>query len=290
MTMDNPPPGRGDTTVLTPPSDGARRRSMDGPSSARRPIRIPPSTAGVMRPMLVLLPVLVFLVPSLFLALVRTPTYTAEARMLVAGFDTNASRNLAGTYARIIDTDVIISAVVKASGLPRGDVAGHISGAAITDSAILRVRGTASSSRQAVALARAAATAVTDYGNELGASGSGDLLTSYQKAVEQQKLADAAVRQVLATPGAPADQVAKAQAADAAATLRTSRAAALFSSTGTGGQVRLVGLALDVSNDRRAKLELALLVPIVLGLVVGIGLATLAVNRPPEDDDVITVR
>ncbi len=297
--MNNPSAPGGDTTVLPSSSpDGAQRRPT-GVVAGRRSIRIPPSTAVVMRPALVLLPVLGFLLPSLLLAVVRTPTYTAESRMLVAGFDVSAaavpgiadaSRNLAGTYARIVDTDVVIAAVVKATGLPRRDVAGHISGSAITDSAILRVRATASSSHRASTLATATAKAITDYADRLGAAGSANLLASYQTAVEEQKLADAELQRVQATPGAPADQIAKAQAADAAAALRTDRAAAQFSSTGTGSQVRVARLAVDVSNDKRSAIELALILSILLGLVVGVGLATLVANREPEGSDVITVR
>jgi capsular polysaccharide biosynthesis protein len=283
------------------PDPGAARGRTSGnpPRPARSGAgRIPPSAAAVARPMLVLLPVLTFLFPSVALALLRQPVYTSEARLLVAGFDVQAaaipgfveaSRSLAETYARLVETDAIVTPVVKDLGEPRSDVAGHISATSIPDSAIIKVEGKASSPEEAVRLTTAAADALVNYAKRIsGGSSETTLLEDYRKASialseaqQQQATAEAAVtRATDATALASARRaLAEAQAEVAAAKLQADRAGTQYTEGGTGGGVQLIGPAIDAYSDKRSKLQLAIAAPTLLGLIVGVALATLVVNR-----------
>lgn len=260
--------------------------------------RIPPSAAAVARPMLVLLPVLTFLVPSVALALVRQPVYTSEARLLVAGFDVQAaaipgfveaSRSLAETYARLVETDAIVTPVARRLQAPRGDVSGHISATSIPDSAIIKVRGKASSAKEAVRLTRAAADALVNYAKRIsGGASESTLLQHYRAAsvaLSEAQQRQSAAESALARAADPADvaaaraTLAEAQAEVAAAKLRADRAGGEYTNGRSGGGVQLVGPALDAYSDKRSKLQLAIAAPTLLGLVVGVALATLVVNR-----------
>jgi hypothetical protein len=249
--------------------------------------------------MLVLLPVLTFLFPSVALALVRQPVYTSEARLLVAGFDVQAaaipgfveaSRSLAETYARLVETDAIVTPVVEDLHEPRSDVAGHISATSIPDSAIIKVEGKAASPEEAVRLTTAAADALVNYAKRIsGGASETSLLDDYRKASialseaqQQQAAAEAAVTRAgtdATALAAARSALAEAQAEVASAKLQADRAGARYTEGGSGGGVQLVGPALDAYSDKRSKLQLAIAAPTLLGLIVGVALATLVVNR-----------
>jgi capsular polysaccharide biosynthesis protein len=297
---------------VQPDPTQARGRSLGAapPRPSRTGIigRIPPSAAAAARPMLVLLPVLTFLIPSVALAMVRQPVYTSEARLLVAGFDVQAaaipgfveaSRSLAETYARLVETDAIVTPVVKDMGVPRGQVAGHISATSIPNSAIIKVDGKASSPEEAVKVTTAAADALVNYAKRIsGGASEASLLQQYRdasvalsEAQLRQSAAEAAVTRAGtdATALAAARQaLADAQADVAAARLRADRAGSQYTNGGSGGGVQLIGPALDAYSDKRSKLQLAIAAPTLLGLIVGVALATLVVNRGPTSNRIRT--
>jgi hypothetical protein len=255
--------------------------------------RISPSTAVVERPLLLLLPVVVFLIPSLLFGFGRRPTYTAESRLLVAGFDVQAaaipgfveaSRVLAQTYAGLINTPVIVDPAATKLKVAPGVVTGHISGSPVPDAAIIRVDGQASSPAEAVKFSRAAADALTAYSNQVSGKTVAQLLADYHAAAvmlaQDQARRDAA--QAAVARGAPGaqDALVTAQADVAAAQLSADRASALYTQGGSSGGLQLIGAPAGAYSDRKSKLELALAVAVVLGLVAGTALATIVVNRP----------
>jgi capsular polysaccharide biosynthesis protein len=114
--------------------------------------------------MLVALPILVLLVPSLAIALARQPVYTAESRLLIGGFNVEAqrvpgfveaSRTLAETYSRLVPTRAISERVAKILEVDVEEVEGHISASSVPDSSLIRVEGTGSSVKKAVTLSAA---------------------------------------------------------------------------------------------------------------------------------------
>lgn len=111
-----------------------------------------------------------FLIGALY-GLVRPPTYTAEARLIVgksisivneaatAGLP-SAAAQFASNYARLAGTEGVNADAAKRLGLKTID--GTISASPIPDSPIIRVDSTASSQAAATALANAGAQAIID--------------------------------------------------------------------------------------------------------------------------------
>jgi hypothetical protein len=256
--------------------------------------RIPPSAAVVARPLLVLLPVLTFLVPGCVLAFTQPATYTSETRLIVAGFDVQAaavpafveaSRNLAETYGRLVDTELVIGPVAEKLNLPRGEVAGHISGSPIPESAIIRIEGSSDDPDRAEELSAAAADALAEFTSGTGGADDAELLKAYEAAARDRAAAtnvrDRTQAAAEATPSAENQAaLATAEAALAAASLRADRAADRFNAaSGGGSQLQRVGPALEATSNRRSRVQLTIAGSVLLGLVAGVALATVAVNR-----------
>jgi hypothetical protein len=258
--------------------------------------RVSPSAAAIARPLLVLLPVLTFLIPSLFIAFTRTPEHTAEARLLVGGFDVQAqavpgfveaARTLASTYARLVSTPAIIDPVAKKLKVDPGDVSGHISATSVPESSIIRVEGDADNAQDAVRFADAAATALKNYaGGSRGAAT--DVLKEFQNAsranASAQSNLDRINRAVQASadpPPALREQQALAQAQADAAKLQADTLAQTYADArqGGSGQVQVVAPASYVGDNRRSMVQLAVAASVFLGLIVGVALATIVVNQ-----------
>lgn len=284
------------TTPAGPsPDDGPRVGRIDAPTATRRGARVAPSTAVVMRPLLAALPVVLFLIPSLLVGLTRQPTYTSEARLLLGGFNVrsaavpgfvDASRTLAATYARLVDTEVIVQPTAAAMGLPRDQVAGHISASPVPDSAIIKVVGSAKNDDDAIALAVAATAALREYVSNAGGSNKSEELAAYRTAVRARSDAQTrkvAIERIYAAAPTEANRQALADAtADfEVAQIDAAREAERFNGAGSGGaDLRVIAPPNTVTSDRIAKLQLFVAAPVLLGVVVGIALATLVVNRP----------
>jgi capsular polysaccharide biosynthesis protein len=261
--------------------------------------RVSPSAAAIARPFLVLLPILTFLIPSLFLAYSATPTHTSEARILVGGFDPQAnavpgfvaaSETLAATYARLIGTPAVVDEVAKALDLDPAQVRGHIGASPVPDSSLIRVDGTADNRRDATRFADAGAEALEKYATGTVASTSaGQLLTDYQQASQDVASANVTLTRVSrALQANPNDatlirQQASAQAAVDAAKLKADALAARYSTflenTGGSANVQVVSPATYQGDNRHSMVQLAIAASVGLGLVVGIALATLVVNQ-----------
>lgn len=283
-------------TAPLPRRDRPRRVDpMPSPATGR----VSPSAAAIARPLLVLLPVVTFLVPSLFIAMTRTPEHTAEARLLVGGFDVQAqavpgfveaARTLASTYARLVGTPAIIDPVAKTLGVRPGDVSGHISATAVPESSIIRVDGTANDPEAAVRFADAAANALQKYAGGSAGGGASDILKRYTDASRAYAAAAANLDRVNRAVQASADpspalrdQQAQAQAQADAAKLRADSLAASYTNaqqnSGGSGQVRIVAPAAYQGDNRRSMVQLAIAASLFLGLVAGVALATIVVNQ-----------
>jgi uncharacterized protein involved in exopolysaccharide biosynthesis len=265
------------------PATNARRRLPRSPVTGR----VAPSTAVVARPMLVLLPVLVFLVPGLFLSLTREPVYTAQARLLVGGFNAEsravpgfveASKTLAETYARLVSTPAIQDPTSKALQLAPSEV--DLSATAVPESSIIAVEATSTSQATAVRVADAGAKALVEYTQQSGGKPS-ELLKDYVSA--RQALAQAqAERDQLAASGSTSSERARAEAELNAAQARSDAAAQRYENAidaGSSGLLQIVAPAGISQDDRRQNIQLTIAATVGLGLIIGIALATLMVNR-----------
>lgn len=268
------------------------RKQPSRPSAAGR---IPPSAAVIARPMLLLLPVVTFLVPALVITLAQKPTYTAESRLLVGGFNVEAqavpgfveaARTLAATYARLVDTPVIDVPVAEALDISPGEVA--ISATSVPESSIIRIEGKSSSEERAIQLADAAADALLEYADDTASSAAGaeQLLRDFQAASQRYNEAEAErARLVEAAGESPGpevrQQIAAAEARAAAEQLRAESLAEQYADRerGSGGNLDVVAPAASNGSDRRSKVQLAVAAAVGMGLVVGVALATLVVNR-----------
>jgi capsular polysaccharide biosynthesis protein len=260
---------------------------------------VSPSAAALTRPFLVVLPALAFLVPALLLTLTRTPTYTAESRLLVGGFDVSAqaipgfvaaTQSLASTYARLVSTPAVQQPAATSLQTSVAAVSGHISATAVPESSIIAVQGTATDKAGAVRFADAGSKALRDYvtGAASGRSAA-SLLKQFQTASQKlgtdQADRDRLVREIGggAASAAQQQQLAAAQAAVQTDQLEVNTLGQQYTSQQQGsagtGNITLLSPAALSGSDRRSTLELALAIAIGLGLVSGLALATVVVNR-----------
>lgn len=306
MTIDTPPtfgsepapgqPSRGGGANR----EGRKRRPRPLPSPATG--RISPSAAVITRPFLVVLPVLALLIPGLLIAFLRAPSYSAEARLLVGSFDVasqavpgvvEASRSLAETYSRLITSDAIVVRTAEKLGVPPEEVKGAVSASSIPNASLIRVRAVAGDAVEAMRFANAAATALVDYAS----AGEGDgeeVLDRYEQALLELRQIEAEVETARAAVDAAIaagdrslvaarrETLVRLEAAAERARLRSSSLADRYArATGSAGSgtLQLVGEAVDTGSDRRTGLQLAIGTALVLGLISGVALATVAVNR-----------
>lgn len=266
------------------PPDG-RAAAAAAPRTQRRGAaapRVSPSEAVTQRPLLLLLPVLMLVVPALLLALTRPPVYGAESRLVVGNLGAGSqaiqsAQALAETYSRIVDSEVIVTRVAEELDLTPAAVHGRISGSAIPESALIRIEADAARADDAILLADAAAVALQEYA--AGGDG-GDVLDQYEQAVRELRSAELEEARLNATPGADAARlVGDAQAAAARARLRVQGLAARYADGGGADAIRIIGDSVGTGSDRRSQLQLAVGGSLVLGLMLGVALATFVVNR-----------
>lgn len=282
------------------PSRGDRQLT---PGVSRPTQRITPSQAVVARPMLVALPILVLLVPLLALALARQPVHSAEARLLVGGFNVEAqavpgfveaSRTLAETYSRLVPTRAVTERVAEILQIDLQAVDGHVDATSVPESSIIRIIGTGSDEGEAIRFAAAAAQALEDYADQSGQLASTEeLLDEYRQASVVLNTAtarrDALKQQYDARTAAGSVTEADLQALTEAeadvdrADLEAQTLAATYgdqrTNSGSSGNIDLIAPADATGTDRASSLQTAIAAPVILGLIAGIALATLVANR-----------
>lgn len=268
---------------------------------------VSPLLAVVRRPLLAALPVLTLLLVAVTFVLTGVPVHTASAQILVGRIDVEASavpgfvqanQQLAATYARLVGTTVIADRVSTVVGVPAEELRGRLTGSPIPESAIIQVEATGSTSASAVQLAGAAADQLIRYvveSNENPAR-QRQLLDAYGAAAVEQRAAEsardaaeaalAAARGVEASSTRLADRRAELNAAQAAldeATLRATTAESAYRDSQRGavdrGALQVITEAESAGDDRRSRLQLAVVGSLLLGGLIGVALASLRENR-----------
>ena len=233
---------------------------------------------------------------------VREPTYTAQSRLVVGktaqlsnlasipGLDA-AGQSLAASYSRLVSTDAVLNDAAKRLG---GSIDGSLSASPIPLSPVVLVEASAKSSDQAVALAKAGSAALIDAVNTLNqqqSKSTDDLLKQYQDA-DRVLIADTINLNSLKgqyttqlNGGAAASTLDDLQTkvnvaqteVDAAQVKKDALAATyngVFSPTALNSQVlQRVGTATATGNNRKSTLEVGVLVGLVVGGLLGLGLA-----------------
>lgn len=242
---------------------------------------------------IVLVPMLILLGVGIFLGLSRTPEYTGEARLTVGRLDVDpaslatfasATQALASAYSRAVTAEPVVTPVGKRFGMTDDEVRGKVSASPVPESPVIRVQAKDDNAGTAVALANATSDALVRYTTTLNRTDTDSrrLLTQYRAAsLEVGRLRDRRGR--LVRNNAPKSQIVALDAELSAARLRAESLGAAYQSSEQGlGSAKLVGVltrATDASNDRSSKLQLLALAGALAGLLIGVAIATLRVNR-----------
>jgi uncharacterized protein involved in exopolysaccharide biosynthesis len=238
----------------------------------------------------VLLPVVLLAGAGVALGLVRKPTYTSEARLNVGGLDlteqsiqgyTNAVQFLAVAYARAIDADNVVLPVARRLKLPKTQIAKQVIATPIQNSPVVVVDATSKNPLQAQRLADFMADSLVRYAVTLnaGAQASQKLLANY---IGASKALQRATQHLQATPpNSPQHQAAQTQADLARLKLQTTGFLYQQSQAGqaTINLVQKLAPATQPSSDRMSVLQQYVAGGVLGGLLLGIALAVLRINR-----------
>ena len=246
------------------------------------------------RPLWVLLPLLLLTAAGVGGGLARAPVYRAESRLLVGkvnpgtptlpGF-VQASVALADAYSRSIGATDVVVPVAARLGISPLTAAARLTASPVPQSPVIRVIGEGPSASAATALSALASRRLVRYVARLNAgSGNGTALLSAYKRASIAYSRAAARADALAADAArhPSPAAARAlddaRAARDAAQLRARAAGAAYAGdqqtySASTGIVSVLALAQQASSDRVHKLELLGFVGLLVGGVLGLGLA-----------------
>lgn len=251
-------------------------------------------------PFLAVLPLVLLLGAAVAYGLLRSPVYTAESRQAVGRIDTNqpgalagfasATEALASNYSRAIEASPVVRRAARGSGFGVREVRRRISATPIPESPVFRVIAIGEDERQAVGLANAAASGLRDYITNLNSENPN--ADRQLKAFEAASL-DAARRQSelddLRDRGGPnpsdADRRAIAEAKSGVDTARLGADVARLNYTsskqsqGNAELIQTITRARVATNDRFARLQIALFIAVALGVLLGLAAAIARSNR-----------
>lgn len=248
----------------------------------------------------VLISVVVFVGAGAGLALLRTPTYTATARLAVGRIDITspgalsgyaiATQALATGYSRTVTALAVAKPVSAKTGISIKDVQGHVTATPVPESPVFRVEGTAPNPDQAEALANYSSQALIRYAARLNQNNpdSDRLYREYKAAFLQRKLAkqqlniaraDADIRPI---PKAE-EEVDSARSEVEAASLRVDAVGKAYTSS-IQSQVatqliQVISPATEASSDRRSTFMIFAFIGLVIGLLVGAAVAFVRETR-----------
>jgi uncharacterized protein involved in exopolysaccharide biosynthesis len=261
------------------------------PSSAPRPAARMGVLQAIRRSIaLVLLPVILLVGGAVAYGLLRSPTYTSEARLSVGGLNlttqtlpgyTTAVQQLAVAYSRAIDATNVIAPVAARFNLSQVEVARRVSAAPIEGSPVIRVRATSGDPGEAVQIADATARSLVNYAIDLnsGSDASARLLRKFVAASRDLQNATAASRRLKL--GDPRRKAAKTR--EDIAQLQLQTASSLYQQSQVGranlNLVQRLAPAAPATSDRDEKLQQLIAGALIGGLLIGVGLAVWRGNR-----------
>jgi capsular polysaccharide biosynthesis protein len=240
--------------------------------------------------LLVVLPVILLVGGAVAYGMLRSPTYTSEARLNVGGLSltqqtlagyTTAVQQLAVAYSRAIDASPVVTPVARRLGLSPVDVASRVSATPVQGSPVIRVRATSKQRAEAQRLADAVAGSLVNYAFKLnsGSTQSKQLLVQFTAASREAE--DAGARAQRLKPTDPRHKAAKVR--EAIARLKAQTSGALYQQSlagqATTNLVQRLAPAAPATSDRSAVLQRFLAGALIAGLLIGVGLAVLRANR-----------
>lgn len=242
--------------------------------------------------LLALLPIIVLVPVVGAVAAKRTPTYSAEARLMVgrlnlstagavAGY-AQAAQDLASTYPLVIYADPITGRVARRLHMSSAAVQSNLTATSVPGSPIVRIDATGSSAKEAIDIANAASAALVSY---LGRLNQHDPdVARLQMALLAANVAyQHALAQMLSTSQGPlnsADQRLKAKVDTARASVAgiNSVYQQTLSNQAVSTLLQPVSSATGATSNKTSKLETALFAALIAGAILGVALATLRAN------------
>lgn len=264
-----------------------------------RTIAPPPPAVSVMRAMLwnwwiVLIAVVVCAGIGATLALVRTPDYTATARLSVGRIDITspgalsgfavATQALATGYSRTVTSQAVARKVSDQTGISVKDVQSHVTATPVAESPVFRIEASSPDREQAIALANLSGKALIRYAARLNRDNpdTARLFAKYRQAVGEETDAEqelrAAEEDAEEREIPPVEkQVARAEADLEAAELRSEAFGKAYTSSVQGqiatDLVQMISPAIDAESDKRSTFVIYTFIGLVIGLFLGGGLA-----------------
>lgn len=253
---------------------------IQGEDEADAP-RFPLLRAARRRPALTSAPVLVLVAVALTIGLLRSPTYTSEARLNVGGFGltfrsipsyANAGLELATGYAGAIHAARVVDPVSRELRLSASEITRQTSATAIVGSPVIRVIARGGERDQVTRLANAMSDALVAYGRSLNLR-AGQVRRLQRRLVSASRKLEAA--NARARTQRPSGR-ARSQADVARLELQTAQSLYQRSQANQLNAQILQTLAPagHASSDRRSVLELLLACSLALGLALGLALAS----------------
>ena len=257
-------------------------------------------TAARRRPILVLLPVILFVGAAVVLGLKREPTYTATSHLSVGHVYVNnpaaisslieATRSLASVYSRAVNASAVQKATRRKLDKGGFPVSGVVRATPVPESPLIKVSAKSSSPRSAIALANASSEALAEYTNRrLRSTAEVDSLVRryrsatlrYRQREQEQKRVSrryddnpsARNRRSLERAGAAVDSALLDREA-----IRGSYQNAVLSEQSSPA-VEAFSPAIGTTSDRSSALQTLAFVGLIGGLAAGCALALLAASR-----------
>jgi capsular polysaccharide biosynthesis protein len=293
-----PAPGR-KTAGIVAPSDGSPPRKMTSTLEDNYthlgPLESPP-TLGVLEsvrlyPWAFVIPIIVLAVLAGVIGFTRQPTYTAETQITVGSPTVSpqavpgvvqASQALAGSYARAVADADVTRRVAKETGLSQSTVASALTATPVPDSSVVIIDAAAKGLDHAVALANAAATALSAHIAALSNDkATNDALARYRRVAAKAAALQHEVNDLRIHKAAP-DKIFTAASKLQATNLQLRTISNLYQVSQAGNlqtaPLKVLAAASSASSDKSSKLQKYLFIGIVAGVVLGLGAALLLAN------------
>ena len=232
---------------------------------------------------------------GLGIAFTRAPTYTAETRLTVGSIEeaaeqvpgyVEAARQLASSYSRLAESDIILVQVARETGTPLDTVQERVLAAPIPDSPVLRIETHGDSRGEAIRLADVIGRELRDYvgTGQAGFKRSGAALREFRRwsrlAIRLESRLEQLRQRRQRRPGSVSLNLIQSTRASAeVARLRAQGASAAYSDTRQRGQdaarLSVLQQPRSADSDRFQIAQQLGFLGLLGGVLVGVALASL---------------
>ncbi|MGH2837652.1 MAG: hypothetical protein ACRDJY_04790 [Thermoleophilaceae bacterium] len=242
-------------------------------------------------PLLALVPVVALVLVGLAVGLLRSPVYTAEARVSVGRVDVPAytlqgvtvgNTTLAASYARALGAPSVVDRAARAAGISPDEARGNLAASQIPNSTLIRIEAEGDSAAQAERLANAAAVQLIQYVTRLNVRQQDDTqLARFRRAQARAERARTRLLRIARRrPDSQAAEEARLDLQTAQLHARSVGARVLQATAAPSAEnlLQLVVPAADADSDKGSVLQESLLIGLAAGIVLGFALAMLRAN------------